>query len=127
VLLHDPEHAGTVLVALQALGVRIAVDDFGTGYSSLAYLRRLPIASLKIDRSFVRDMTESMNDLVIVSAVLSLARELGLDAVAEGVETAAQLALLREKGCPYVQGYFIGRPLPADDFAVRVRPPAAVP
>ena len=127
VLLHDPEHAGTVLVALQALGVRIAVDDFGTGYSSLAYLRRLPIASLKIDRSFVRDMTESMNDLVIVSAVLSLARELGLDAVAEGVETAGQLALLREKGCPYVQGYFIGRPLPADDFAVRVRPPAAVP
>ena len=116
VLLHNPEQAQALLVSLQQLGVRISVDDFGTGYSSLSYLKRLPLSSLKIDRSFVRDMAESQNDRVIVSAVLSMARELGLQVVAEGVETIEQLDFLRDKGCPFVQGYYIGRPMPAAHF-----------
>ncbi len=121
VLLHNQEQAQALLVSLQQLGVRISVDDFGTGYSSLSYLKRLPLSSLKIDRSFVRDMAKSQNDRVIVSAVLSMARELGLQVVAEGVETVEQLEFLRDKGCPFVQGYHIGRPMPAADFASAVK------
>jgi diguanylate cyclase (GGDEF)-like protein len=121
VLLHNPEQAQALLVSLQQLGVRISVDDFGTGYSSLSYLKRLPLASLKIDRSFVRDMAESQNDRVIVSAVLSMARELGLQVVAEGVETIEQLDFLRNRGCPFVQGYYIGRPMPTSDFVSAVK------
>jgi EAL domain-containing protein (putative c-di-GMP-specific phosphodiesterase class I) len=116
VLLHNPEQAHALLASLQELGVQISVDDFGTGYSSLSYLKRLPLSSLKIDSSFVREMETSANDRVIVSAVLSMARELGLEVVAEGVENAAQLDFLRDKGCPFVQGYYIGRPMPAANF-----------
>ena len=121
VLLHNPEQAQALLVSLQQLGVRISVDDFGTGYSSLSYLKRLPLSSLKIDRSFVRDMAESQNDRVIVSAVLSMARELGLQVVAEGVETIEQLDFLRDKGCPFVLGFYIGRPMPAAHFVDAVK------
>ncbi len=121
VLLHNPEHARVVLDSLKQLGVRIAVDDFGTGYSSLSYLKRFPLSSLKIDRTFVRDMGQSVNDRVIVSAVLSLARELGLQAVAEGVEDIEQLNFLESKGCPLVQGYYIGRPMPPAEFASAAR------
>ena len=121
VLLQNPEHTSGVLGSLRALGVRIAVDDFGTGYSSLSYLKRFPLSSLKIDRSFVHDMAQSLNDRVIVSAVLSLARELGLQAVAEGVEDIEQLSFLQEKDCPLVQGYYIGRPMPAAEFASAVK------
>ena len=127
VLLHNPEQAQALLVSLQQLGVRISVDDFGTGYSSLSYLKRLPLSSLKIDRSFVRDMAESQNDRVIVSAVLSMARELGLQVVAEGVETIEQLDFLRDKGCPFVQGYYIGRPMPAALFVSAVKASRAQP
>ena len=122
VLLHNPEHARVVLDSLKQLGVRIAVDDFGTGYSSLSYLKRFPLSSLKIDRTFVRDMGQSVNDRVIVSAVLSLARELGLQAVAEGVEDIEQLNFLESKGCPLVQGYYIGRPMPPAELARAQRP-----
>jgi len=121
VLLQNPEHARAVLDSLKGLGVRIAVDDFGTGYSSLSYLKRFPLSSLKIDRSFVHDMAKSVNDRVIVSAVLSLARELGLQAVAEGVEDIDQLSFLQEKDCPLVQGYYIGRPMAAAQFAGAVK------
>ncbi|MGP1680414.1 MAG: putative bifunctional diguanylate cyclase/phosphodiesterase, partial [Burkholderiales bacterium] len=121
VLLHNPEQAQALLLSLQQLGVRISVDDFGTGYSSLSYLKRLPLSSLKIDRSFVRDMTTSQNDRVIVSAVLSMARELGLEVVAEGVETVEQLEYLQDKRCPFLQGYYIGRPMPAANFADAVK------
>lgn len=129
VLLQNPEQTRVLLDALKALGLRIAVDDFGTGYSSLAYLKRFPLSSLKIDRSFVRDMAHSPNDRVIVSAVLSLARELGLQAVAEGVEDAGQLGFLAEKDCPLVQGYYIGKPMPAAEFvnALKSRAAAAQP
>jgi diguanylate cyclase (GGDEF)-like protein/PAS domain S-box-containing protein len=125
VLLHNPEQAQGLLLSLQRLGVRISVDDFGTGYSSLSYLKRLPLTSLKIDHLFVRDMVTSQNDRVIVSAVLSMARELGLQVVAEGVESIEQLDFLRDKGCPFVQGYYIGAPMPAANFvsAVKARRP----
>jgi len=127
VLVHDPEKAMVLLDTFKQLGVRIAVDDFGTGYSSLAYLKRFPLSSLKIDRAFVRDMGQSPSDRAIVSAVLGLARELGLQVVAEGVEDIEQLEFLRSKGCPLVQGYYIGRPVSPEDFATTEKARAAQP
>ncbi|WP_434034193.1 putative bifunctional diguanylate cyclase/phosphodiesterase [Cupriavidus sp. a3] len=114
-LMIDPEAAGSVLTELRALGIRFAVDDFGTGYSSLSYLRRFPLSALKIDRSFVADMADSPHAQTIVYAVLSLARELGLAAIAEGVETACQRELLAAQGCEMAQGWHYGRAMsPAD-------------
>lgn len=106
------QHLGT-LHALRRMGSRIAVDDFGTGYSSLSYLKHLPIDSLKIDRSFVRDMAEDSGDAAIVTAILSMARSLGLRTVAEGVETVDQLDRLRTLGCDAAQGYYLDRPMSA--------------
>jgi EAL domain-containing protein (putative c-di-GMP-specific phosphodiesterase class I) len=107
----DAEHALTVFAQLKALGVRVSLDDFGTGYSSLSYLRRLPIDTLKIDRSFVSQLDRFDDKRQIVEVVLMLARALELDVVAEGVETGAELQLLRDMGSDYVQGYFYHRPL----------------
>ncbi|WP_241754399.1 putative bifunctional diguanylate cyclase/phosphodiesterase [Cupriavidus basilensis] len=104
-LMTDPEAAQDLLTELRALGVRFAVDDFGTGYSSLSYLRRFPLSALKIDQSFVADMMDSPHARTIVFAVLSLARELGLVAIAEGVESDEQSQLLAEQGCELVQGW----------------------
>jgi EAL domain-containing protein (putative c-di-GMP-specific phosphodiesterase class I) len=107
----DAEHALAVFAHLKALGVRVSLDDFGTGYSSLSYLRRLPIDTLKIDRSFVSQLDRFEDKRQIVEVVLMLARALELDVVAEGVETDAELQLLRDMGSDYVQGYFYHRPL----------------
>jgi len=104
-LMHNPAAAATTLKRLTALGVRIAVDDFGTGYSSPASLQHLPISSLKIDRSFVARLDLDPGDDAMVTAVIGLAHTLGLDVIAEGVETAGQLARLDALGCDYAQGY----------------------
>lgn len=119
-LMHDPAQAGELLRRLRVLGVGISVDDFGTGYSSLAYLKRFPLSTLKIDRSFVKDLETDANDQAIVAAILGLAKALGLAVVAEGVETEAQLARLAGQGCELIQGYLLGRPVPADALAAEV-------
>ncbi|MFD2271709.1 putative bifunctional diguanylate cyclase/phosphodiesterase [Undibacterium arcticum] len=115
------ESTGSVLRALHDMGVRLAIDDFGTGYSSLSYLRRFPVDALKIDQSFVRDISTDAGDAAIVSAIISMGRSLKLRVIAEGVETAEQLAFLRAQGCEEMQGYYYSKPLPADQFEVFAR------
>ncbi len=115
-LIQNPEEAAAILRELKALGVLISVDDFGTGYSSLSYLKRFPIDTLKIDQSFVRDITTDPDDAAIVSAIITMAHALDIRAIAEGVETAAQLDFLRARGCDAIQGYFLCRPQPAADL-----------
>jgi diguanylate cyclase (GGDEF)-like protein len=112
----DPIRAKAVLMELHSIGVRIAVDDFGTGYSSLAYLKQLPISEIKIDRSFVMEMLEDENDKIIVKAIVELAHNLGMSVVAEGVRSSEALDLLATLGCNEAQGYFIKRPIPADEL-----------
>jgi diguanylate cyclase (GGDEF)-like protein/PAS domain S-box-containing protein len=116
VVMEDPETSIGVLGALRELGVKVAVDDFGTGYSSLSYLRRLPLDILKVDRAFVRGLGRDDHDTAIVEAVVQLAHRLGLRVVAEGVETAGQLANLRRIGCDQAQGFYLARPMPLDAF-----------
>jgi diguanylate cyclase (GGDEF)-like protein len=116
-LMADPERALAVVTRLRALGVRISIDDFGTGYSSLAYLKRLPVDELKIDRSFVRHLTTDENDRAIVRSTIGLAHELGLDVVTEGVEDQATWELLTVLGCDSAQGYFVSHPLSGADLA----------
>jgi diguanylate cyclase (GGDEF)-like protein len=113
-IVYDPRRATTVLQGLHDLGVRIAIDDFGTGYSSLMSLKQLPVSSIKIDKSFVMAMEESDGDAAIVRSTVQLGRNLGLDVVAEGVETSTAVAKLAEYGCEYIQGYYLSKPLPAD-------------
>nr|MDQ3294199.1 GGDEF domain-containing phosphodiesterase [Actinomycetota bacterium] len=117
-MLRDPEAAALRLAELCELGLDLAIDDFGTGFSSLSYLRRFPVSVLKIDRSFVAGLGESVEDEAIVRAVLQLGRTLGLQVVAEGVETDAQLGRLRSLGCTRAQGYLLGRPQSADDLGL---------
>jgi diguanylate cyclase (GGDEF)-like protein/PAS domain S-box-containing protein len=112
ILMSDPEYAESLLIAMATRQVRIAIDDFGTGYSSLAYLKRFPIAALKIDRAFIKDVPGSVKDVAICNVVLSLASHLGLSTIAEGVESDAQLEFLVAHGCGLIQGYLTGRPLP---------------
>lgn len=117
ILMEQPEAATELLRQCSELGVSIALDDFGTGYSSFAYLSRFPINALKIDRSFVREITFRADAAMIADSIVALARRMGIRVVAEGVETDAQLAYLRRRGCDQIQGYLYSRPLPAPDFA----------
>jgi diguanylate cyclase (GGDEF)-like protein/PAS domain S-box-containing protein len=112
----DVDRAIGILRELKALGVKLSIDDFGTGYSSLSYLKRFPIDVLKIDRSFVNDITIDPDDAAIVVSIISLAHSLRLQVIAEGVETEQQLAYLRQHGCDQIQGYFFSRPITAEAF-----------
>ena len=118
ILLQDVENNIETLRQLKALGVRLSIDDFGTGYSSLSYLKRFAVDRLKIDRSFVRDISTDQDDAAIVRAIIQLARSLRLGIIAEGVETQEQLEFLRDQGCQEIQGYLVSRPLAAADLKV---------
>lgn len=124
-LMRNAEEAVSMLNELHALGIGIAIDDFGTGYSSLSYLKRLPVDRLKIDRSFVADIGTSGDDETITAAIIALAHELRLQVIAEGVETSAQFAFLRERACDELQGYFFAPPLPGEEAAALLRASAA--
>ena len=116
----DPARAEAVLARLRALGLKLSIDDFGTGYSSLSYLKRLPVDEIKIDRSFVMNMATDENDAAIVRSTIDLARNLGLQIVAEGVESEAIWRSLAALDCDLVQGYLLTKPVPADVLAAWV-------
>ncbi len=118
-LVDRPQEAVARMTELATLGIRFAIDDFGTGYSSLAYLKRLPLAELKIDKSFVQDVHQDANDAALVETILSMARHLGLEVVAEGVESKQQLDFLLSRGCQRFQGYYWEHPLPLADWLNR--------
>ena len=114
VLMGQANSATTMIDELKALGVQFAIDDFGTGYSSLGYLHRFSVDTLKIDRSFIRSLDTDVEKIELVRTILSLAWNLGMDVVAEGIETKKHLAQLRLLKCDYGQGYFFAKPLPVD-------------
>ena len=114
--MENPRRTSELLRHLKSRGVRVAIDDFGTGYSSLSYLSSFPIDRLKIDRSFVASSLNDRSGALIVEAVISLARSLGMASIAEGVETPGQLEFLRRHGCHQIQGYLMGRPMPAHEI-----------
>jgi EAL domain-containing protein (putative c-di-GMP-specific phosphodiesterase class I) len=116
-VMHDPERTTTLLNELKTMGVSISIDDFGTGYSSLGYLKRFPIDSVKIDRSFIKDLPRDGKDAAITRAIIVMAHGLGLKVIAEGVETEEQAGFLRAEGCDEVQGYYFGKPVPEEEFA----------
>jgi diguanylate cyclase (GGDEF)-like protein len=116
-VMHDTERILALLQAIKALGVSLAIDDFGTGYSSLSQLRRLPIDTLKVDRSFIREITQSAEDKAIAEAIIRMGKTLSLTVVAEGVETPEQMALLRSRCCDQMQGYHFSQPVAAERFA----------
>src|SRR5712691_2080958 len=121
IIVEHTEHVMARFKALDEMGVKLSIDDFGTGYSSLGYLKRFPIHELKIDQSFVRDVSTDPDDAAIVSAIITLAHGLGLQVVAEGVETAEQLAFLKKVDCDWAQGYYFCRPLPAEEIEPLLR------
>jgi len=113
-VMHDPQRAAVILERLKDMGVAIAIDDFGTGYSSLSYLKRFPIDYIKIDQSFVRGIPRDAEDVGITNAIIAMAKTLGVQLIAEGVDNPEQLAFLKQGGCEEVQGYLISSPMPAE-------------
>jgi EAL domain-containing protein (putative c-di-GMP-specific phosphodiesterase class I) len=116
VIMQHPEYAENILSAITDLGIHISIDDFGTGYSSLSHLKRFSVNTLKIDKSFVRDVSENSTDAAIATAIIAMGNSLNLNVIAEGVETQEQYNFLKENNCGQVQGYLFSRPLPSDEF-----------
>jgi EAL domain-containing protein (putative c-di-GMP-specific phosphodiesterase class I) len=116
-VMQNADRAGSVLAGIKQLGVRLAIDDFGVGYSSLAHLKRFPIDTLKIDRSFIRELPQNNEDKAITKAIVAMAKSLSLTVVAEGVETLAQETFLHENGCDEMQGYYFSRPVSSEQFS----------
>jgi diguanylate cyclase (GGDEF)-like protein len=127
ILMANEGGAATALPALSELGVGLAIDDFGTGYSSLSYLKHFPVDTVKIDKSFVSDVTANVNDAAITSAIIAMGHALDLRVVGEGVETAEQAQVLRLQGCDLIQGFWVSRPIPAHAFAAYLREAATAP
>jgi len=118
-IMREPERAAAMLTSLAVFGTRVVLDDFGVGYSSLGYLKRLPISVLKMDGSFINDVTEDTDAAALARGIIQLARQLDIEVVAEGVETEAQAAFLRDSGCDLVQGYLFARPMPPEEMEIR--------
>ena len=116
-IMHDTDRAVATMTKLSAMGMSISIDDFGTGYSSLNYLKRFPIGTLKIDKSFVDEVTDNADDAAIIKAIIAMSHSLGIDVIAEGVETEAQTEFLRACQCDGIQGYYFSKPVPAEEFA----------
>jgi len=115
-VMHDAESSIVTLERVKQLGVRIAIDDFGTGYSALAYLKKLPVDTLKIDREFIRDVPGDEDDVSIVKSIIALAKSMKIDVLAEGVETRQQLDFLKNEGCSFIQGHYLSEPKPASEI-----------
>ena len=122
-VMRNVARAVRVLDAIQSRGIRLAIDDFGTGYSSMSLMKQFPIDTIKIDRSFVRDLPSDSEDQAIAQAIISMGKALGMTVVAEGVETAAQRAFLRDHRCDEMQGYLFSRPVPPRELAKLLRSP----
>lgn len=120
-VMHFPEEAKRLLTAIKKLGVHLSIDDFGTGYSSMSLIKEFPVDTIKVDRSFVRDLPTDVNDCAITKAVIALGKALDLTIVAEGVETKAQERFLRDQSCDQIQGYLFAKPLSAEDFGAFAR------
>jgi EAL domain-containing protein (putative c-di-GMP-specific phosphodiesterase class I) len=116
ILIDDVNETLSILNSMRDLGITLAIDDFGTGYSSLSYLKQFPIDILKIDQSFIHDITTDASDKAIVSAIIAMAQQLDIRVLAEGVETIEQQAFLQDQGCDFVQGYLYCKPIPADEL-----------
>jgi EAL domain-containing protein (putative c-di-GMP-specific phosphodiesterase class I) len=119
--MEDPAATASILAELKGLGIGLAIDDFGTGYSSLAHLRKFPVDTLKIDRSFISGLDGDRDNRAIVTAIIELGHALELSVLAEGVETEAELEVLRELHCDRAQGYWFGRPQPADEATLTIQ------
>ncbi len=115
-LIENSSRSNNALEKFRELGVNLSIDDFGTGYSSLSYLKQFPMDILKIDKSFIHDITQDKDDAILTTAIIDLAHNFNLKFIAEGVETIRQLNFLKQNGCDMIQGYYYSQPLPADDF-----------
>jgi EAL domain-containing protein (putative c-di-GMP-specific phosphodiesterase class I) len=120
-VIQNTERAGKILAAIKKMGVRLAIDDFGVGYSSLTHLKRFPIDTLKVDRSFIRDLPQDLEDKAICEAIIAMGKSLNLTVVAEGVETLEQQTFLQDHNCDEMQGFLFSKPIPSDQFAELLR------
>jgi EAL domain-containing protein (putative c-di-GMP-specific phosphodiesterase class I) len=121
IIIRDTENVLATVKRLQLMGCKLSIDDFGTGYSSLSYLKRFAVDKLKIDQAFIRELDKNQDDAVIVRTIIQMANNLGLHTIAEGIESQEIMALLRENHCDEAQGYYIGKPMPADEFIQFIR------